>query len=263
MDWDTYFMENARRRELIPWDRGVNMAPGLCRVLVPSLQRFQVGECGGGAHLRAAARATGDPQYVAALEQFVREEQTHARLLAQAIHALGGETLARHWSEAWFIWLRRMAGLRTELFVLLTAELIGLRYYRSLRDGLAEPVLQVLFAQIVRDEEAHIAFHCDSLRPLVAEAPWLYRTAARSAWSIFFRIVCAVVVLDHAPALRAVGLSAVAFLVGCGELQAQACERIFLRAARRVGSAGECRPWRPAEVTSTLVPGQAGNGGGA
>jgi hypothetical protein len=175
MDWVRYFTQNHQRRESIPWHQGVSVAPGLRRVLLPSLQRFQIGESGDGAHLLNVAPATGDPYYTAALELFVQEEQTHARLLAQAIDALGGEVVGRHWSDTCFVWLRRAAGLRTELFVLLTAELIGLRYYRALRDGVDEPVLRRLFAQIVRDEEAHLAFHCQTLRPLMAGSTLLRR----------------------------------------------------------------------------------------
>jgi hypothetical protein len=231
VDWVSYFVENGQQREQIRWEPIIEFEPRVRCALVQSLQRFQVGERGDGAHLLAVARAAGDARYLAALELFIQEEQVHAGLLAQAIRALGGETVAAHWSDRCFVWLRRAAGLRTELFVLLTAELIGLRYYRALRDGLADPLLHALFTQIVRDEEAHLAFHYESLQRLLADHGVLARRGVGTAWTAFFRVVCAVVLLDHGPALSAVGVTPGAFLKSCAELQAQAQDHIFATAA--------------------------------
>ena len=199
----------------------------LREVLVPSLKKFQLGESGDGPRLRAHARASGTAAYAAAIELFVKEEQTHARLLGDAIRALGGETLQRHWSHSWFARLRRLSGLRTELLVLMMAEIIGLRYFRALRDGIDNPVLYRLFAQIVADEEAHVDFHCDALCQMFAGQSWVMRGPARIAWNLFFDAVCTVMLLDHGEVLLAVGESRDDFRQRCKEMLAEMCRRIF------------------------------------
>ncbi|MDF6103118.1 hypothetical protein [Gordonia hongkongensis] len=60
------------------WSAGSRLDPAIVR----SLQKFQVGESGDGAHLIANAAAAGDRDYEAAVRLFVAEEQNHARILA-------------------------------------------------------------------------------------------------------------------------------------------------------------------------------------
>jgi hypothetical protein len=45
------------------------------------------------------------------------------------------------------------------LLTLLVAELIALRYYSALRDGVAAPSLACVFACIHADEIRHVEFH--------------------------------------------------------------------------------------------------------
>jgi hypothetical protein len=204
----------------------MDVPPRLRRALVRSLQRFEVGERGAGQHVQAAARAVGNARYAAAVALFIQEEQTHARGLAQAIVALGGAPVPGHWTDACFVRLRRLAGLRTELLVLLTAELIGLHYYRALRDSVADPVLGVFFAEIVRDEEAHIAFHGEALHWLLAGMAAGGRALVLTAWRAFYWVVALVVVVDHRSLFSAIGWSETAFLAACDELRAEAEARI-------------------------------------
>jgi hypothetical protein len=225
-DWVEYFTQNRARRPALATEPLGSLAEPLRRALVRSLQRFEVGERGAGRHLLGAARAEGNEAYAQAMEFFVQEEAGHARCLAQAIRALGGTPLRGHWTDACFVGLRRLAGLRTELFVLLTAELIGLHYYRVLRDGIAEPQLQTLFADIVRDEEAHILFHCEALHWLLADLPRPARALVAAAWQTFSEAVSLVVALDHRALLAQLGSPPPTFLAACAALQVQAAAHL-------------------------------------
>jgi hypothetical protein len=225
LDWLTYFEEHRRQPFAGP-SCSPRLAPEIRETLMCSLQRFQVGERGGGDHLLAAARTHGDVRYSAALDLFIGEEQEHARLLARAIERLGGRLLESHWTDNWFVKLRHLGGLRTELLVLLAAELIGLCYYRSLRDGIPDRSLRMLFGRIVRDEEAHVAFHCDSLRALMGDQPWPRRTLSLGAWQAFYVVVATVVAIDHGAVLLAAGRSRAQFLAECETLLAEALARI-------------------------------------
>jgi hypothetical protein len=232
MDWGSYFERNRARRMLIPWERGIAVEPQLREPLIRSLQRYQVGEQGEGVHLKAGALATGDQDYAAAISMFVQEEQEHARLLAELLRGLGAPLLRRHWSDSCFICLRHLAGFHLELMVLLVAEMIAKRYYRALHEGTDDPVLKTAFAQILRDELGHIAFHCDYLQRRFAGQPALVRQAIRLSWRAVFRATCLVVMVDHRAVLRAVTVAPAAFWHDCGQIFDETANRIFASARR-------------------------------
>jgi len=226
-EWVAYFERNHSDRLPIPWGRGIAVEPRLRAPLIRSLQRFQVGERGDGVHLRAGALATGDPLYGQAIDLFVQEEQEHSRLLAALLQGMGAPLLKSHWSDACFIFLRRLCGLRTELLVLLIAELIAKRYYHTLHEGTADPVLRSAFAQILRDEEGHVAFHCAYLQRALASWPRALRILMRAVWQVAFRLVCLVVLYDHRTVLRAATVSPGTFWRESGLVFAEAAESIF------------------------------------
>src|SRR5262249_31118103 len=141
--WVAYFDRNRGDRLPIPWERGITVEQGLRAPLIRSLQRFQVGERGDGVHLRAGAWATGDLLYGRAIELFVQEEQEHSRLLAALLEGMGAPLLTAHWSDAYFIFLRRLCGLRAELLVLLIAELIAERRFCRTRRGMLLSIARI------------------------------------------------------------------------------------------------------------------------
>ena len=227
MDWVTYFEQNRARRMDIPWERGIAVEPHLREPLIRSLQRYQVGEQGDGMHLKAAVAATSDPAYAAAIALFVQEEQEHARLLARLLQGMDARLLRRHWSDTCFTLLRRLAGLRVELMVLMVAEMIAKRYYRALYEGTDDPVLKTAFAQILRDEFGHVAFHCDYLQRDFAALPAPARTIVQRLWRLVFRAACVVVIYDHRSVLRAVRVVPGAFWRDCGQIFDEVVARIF------------------------------------
>lgn len=227
MDWYEYFRENAANRMDVPWERGVGVEPGLRGPLVRSLQRFQVGEKGDGKHLIKSAQATGDPEYAATIELFVKEEQAHSALLARLLEGMGAPLIRWHWSDACFVLVRRLSGLKLELAVLLAAEMIAKRYYRALHGGTADPVLRAAFGQIIHDEDGHVAFHCDYLRRALHTLPLLVRLAVMGAWYAFYGVVVRVVAFDHRAVLRATGVSRREFIRDCAAIFEADAGRIF------------------------------------
>ncbi|MER7517932.1 ferritin-like domain-containing protein [Streptomyces sp. NPDC126499] len=210
-DWiDDFTAERERRAALgdPDWSTGARLP----RALIRSIQRFQVGEDGDGEELRAKAAAAGDPEYAEAVALFVAEEQNHARLLAELLRAAGAGTLPGHWTDATFVRLRRLLGLRLELLVLMVAEVVALRYYRALRDGAADPLTAEVAGRILADEERHVPFHCRRLRESLASLPAPARHATTTAWRALLTGAALVVAADHAPALRTLGVRPTAFL---------------------------------------------------
>src|SRR6266851_2718222 len=77
-EWLAYFRANAARCRPIPWHRGAETSPDQLDAIARSLQAWQLGESSDGRHLMAAsaryAVRIGDPDYLAVVELFIREE---------------------------------------------------------------------------------------------------------------------------------------------------------------------------------------------
>ncbi len=227
MSWLKYFEENRDHRHPIPWEQGIIVEPHLRLPLIRSLQRFQVGESGEGRHLKQSAKATNDPAYQASIDLFIREEQEHARLMACILKSLGAGLIQKHWSDACFVLLRRLFGLKHELLILLLPEMIAKRYFRALRDGTRDPVLRAVFNQILHDEEGHVAFHIDYLQRALATLSLPARVMVHGIWRVLFQVTCLVVILDHRAVLRATGVSLAAFWWDCNLIFEEVSARIL------------------------------------
>ena len=209
--WVRQFEDAARERGVAAepdWDHAAAALPD---GLVRSLQRFQTGENGDGASLIGKAVRAGDPQYLAAARMFVAEEQNHARLLALVLARAGRPTIAGHWSDTVFVAVRRALGLRLELMTLMLAEVVALRYYRALRDGVTDPVLSDVAGRILVDEQRHVPFHVDRLRQGLADLPAPARAVLAAGWWTLCAGAIGVVAVGHAAGLRALGVAPARF----------------------------------------------------
>jgi len=233
-NWLSYFEQNKRDRLQIPWHLKIEPEEKLRVPLIRSLQRFQIGESGEGRHLRAHAAGTGDVEYAAAVDLFIKEEQEHARLMAAILRRLQAPLLERHWSDGCFMYLRHVAGLKEQLLVLLLPEMIAKRHFRALHDGTDNPVLRSVFAQICHDEEGHLNFHIDTLQTLFTKWPWWRRAGLRAFWRVLFRASCVVVMWDHRAVLSAVGVSKSLFWWDCGLIFDEVAARIFSSAPKPI-----------------------------
>lgn len=211
VEWTRRFrVERERRADEgdPPWDKGAS----LDTVVWASVQRFQVGEDGDGAHLIGKADAAGDGDYAEAVRLFVAEEQNHARLLGRLLAAGDMPTIAGHWSDSAFVWLRRLLDLRTELLILMLAEVVALRYYRALRDGSGDALTSEVAARILADEQRHVPFHCERLHASLGELPRPLRRPVMAGWRLLLLGAGLVVVVDHGSALRRLGVRRLRFV---------------------------------------------------
>jgi hypothetical protein len=139
------------------------------------------------------------------------EENQHARWLTVLRERFGGEKLESHWSDSAFVLLRHIGGLRREICVLLTAEVIALTYYRVLALADDDPVLAATCARILKDERGHVAFHRATLSTEFASMPPAARTAAIVSWRGFVAATAQVVAWDHREVLDLAGVSRAEF----------------------------------------------------
>jgi len=208
--WLEYF-ERRRGVELdAPLQAPFLERPGRA-ALARSLARFELGESGDGARIRGLAEREVGATYARAVKLFVAEEAQHARWLTILRERFAGERIDSHWSDRVFVVLRHTGGLRREILVLLTAEIIALSYYRVLALAYDDPVLSAACERILVDERGHVAFHEATLgRELARMAPPA-RGAALLAWRSFVAVTASVVAFDHRKVLALAGVTQAQF----------------------------------------------------
>ena len=196
---------HAKADAAIAFDSRCDISDAVRHPLVESIRRFQLGESGDGEQLLRKAARAGDDEYLRAAELFVAEEQQHAALLLRLLGYLGGQPMRTHWSDAVFMRLRRLMGLRTELMVLTVAEVVALSYYGGLAHAGPDPVVRAVAARIVADEHPHVWFQRDRLTAGFAESRVGARALALAFWWLTAVGATVVVAFDHGPLLDAIG----------------------------------------------------------
>lgn len=216
--WKRYFENNRASRLPIPWERGVQIEPAQRDALIGSLQRFQIGKSREGKHIKRWAAQTGDADYAQAIDLLMAEQHEHARLLARLLEKLEAPLLPFHWSDSCFILLRRFSGLETEIMTVLAAEIIAQRYYWALYKKTGDTVLRALYAQLLHDGEAHIAFHCDYLHDAFQTRSTASQHQTLLTWRLLVRVMAVLVASDHRSVLRQTGTRPARFVHECASL---------------------------------------------
>ncbi|MFF0308635.1 hypothetical protein ACFYSC_14465 [Streptosporangium sp. NPDC004379] len=109
----------------------------------------------------------------------------------------------------------------------MVAEVVALRYYRAVRDGSRDRLASDVAGRILADELRHVPFHRDRLRESFRPLPGAVRVAARLTWWTLMLGACAVVVWDHGPALRRLGVTRTAFAADVTGLFATVVGQVF------------------------------------
>lgn len=200
------------------------------QALCHSLAIFQAGEAGEGRLAREIAqfKATDiDENYRHACRLFVAEEARHGRILYEIIQSLGPTTKYQFKSERLFVFVRRVAGIRFKLLVLLIAELVGFVYYSFLCDFMPSSSTAQALSQIRDDEVDHLYFHMDFFSCLC-------RSKAHVAIPISGLVLVigimsfGLVALEHRAALSSIGAQTTDFLLTGWQMTASISALLFL-----------------------------------
>src|SRR5258708_3374757 len=214
--WLNHFEHHALHPRCAPDGVSDVLRPDERELIASSIATFQLGEQSEGRILlRAAERfaAGRAPQLLTIIELLIREEQRHAALLRAFMQDHRIPLKSTDWTDRIFRFIRRLAGLRLYVCVLICAELIGNVYYRALESVTDCERLQVLCRTIVSDELAHVGFESQLLFTL--RAGRVLRAFTGPAHRIFFASAVAVVWLTHRSVLRRAGHSGRSFLRAC------------------------------------------------
>jgi len=230
--WLSYFRSNQAEPAEIPWHSVRLPPPKLTRILIPSLQQFQLGEGASGATFleqgRAFAQATGDLDFVEALALFIAEEQRHSAMLARYLRAIGAPVLKRHWVVGVFRRLRKQAGLECMVTVLVTAEMMAIPYYRAVMNVSDCPVLRAICRRILREEGQHLLFQASTLGKLQNGRGKVGMRLTQMCQRFLLAGTCAAVWAGHYKVMRLAGMTPIGFVNECRGLL-----RHVTRAARR------------------------------
>jgi hypothetical protein len=217
--WLNHFEYHAQHPRRIPTGVPDHMTPEERALIASSIATFQLGERSEGATLQRAAerfaRSHQLPALARIVQLFIAEEQQHAALLKDFMQEHGIALKSRDWTDRIFRRVRRLAGLELYLHVLISAELIGILYYRALEAVTSCQRLKALCRALVCDELAHIGFESQLLLVLRAGRPAAVRTLLRMGHQTFFGVTVSVVWLTQRAVLRHAGYSARSFRRAC------------------------------------------------
>jgi hypothetical protein len=204
--WLNHFEHHAQHPRCVPHGLSDLLRPEERRLIASSIATFQLGEQSEGRTLLRAAQRFAHrrriPSLVRIAELFIREEQRHAALLRAFMEDHHIALKRTDWTDLVFRLLRRIAGLELCIYILISAELIGIVYYRALEAATDCERLKVLCRGLVSDELAHVGFESHLLLVLRAGRVAPVRAPMCLAHRAFFAATAGVVWLTNRSVLR-------------------------------------------------------------
>ncbi len=165
--WLAHFRSQAAHPRLVPTTLDDTLTGRERRLIAQSIATFQLGESSQGAHLRTAVRdqrGSQDPHACSEIfDLLIAEEQRHASLLGAFMQDHEIPRCERAVTDQAFRALRRLGGLEARLRILVSAQIIGIVYYRALEGVTDCRRLQILCRTIAADELVHVAFESQLL----------------------------------------------------------------------------------------------------
>lgn len=186
-DWAGYFEQNEKLRHDFLTEQPLDEQTKA--LIFPTMRMFQLGEASDGRHLLAAAekyvKKSGDEAYRPAVRGFITEENRHSAYLKAYMTHHGVKPSGHTPLDSIFRRLRRLYGLRGEVTVLMTAEIIALSYYSALGRCTDSAELSRICEKMLYDELRHIVF----------QSRTLYKLGSSRAKRVFRRLFMEVTLL--------------------------------------------------------------------
>lgn len=166
-DWISYFEENDKKRLKIDFSEEIPLSEDLQKTVFPSIRSFQKGEGSDGKFLLGTVdryvKNGGPGEYRQAMLLFIKEENWHSAYLKAYMDHYGIPSAKRSFLDTAFRKLRHMGGIKCEVTVLVTAEIIALTYYDALSNCSDSKALKQICKQMLDDEVPHIIFQSYTL----------------------------------------------------------------------------------------------------
>ena len=207
--WIGHFKANAREKR-IDWNLFPSLNAEEMKIILPSLQAWQLGETSEGAHLIAAstkyANKIGDPDYVEAVKLFIKEEQKHGNNLGSYLDAINVPRVKKDWGDSLF---RKVRYYNTsmELWTLavIVVESTAQIFYQALKDATECTLLKQICTDILIDEAYHITFQTERLAIIFNNKSEFSRWWRVAAYKYFFIATSSLVWFAHRRLFKAGG----------------------------------------------------------
>lgn len=217
--WLAHFRSQAAHPRQVPTSLDDTLSARERRLIEGSIATFQLGESSDGAQLRRAvhqhAPAQQNPALVEIFELFIAEEQRHARLLGEFMQDHEIVPRGRAPTDQLFRRLRRLGGLEARLRLLVTAEIIGIVFYRALEVVTDCRRLQILSRTLVADQLVHVAFEAQLLLAMKSGRPGMTKVLLGAWEQCLLNAAALLVWATHRRVLKCAGYGPLLFLHDC------------------------------------------------
>ncbi len=206
--WISHFHRNRQNRPEPKWDAPLSLPRSVVKLLVKSLEQYQLGDGGGPASLtawNAKSFRCCSAESKELVDLWFLEEKEHSRLLGGAVARLGGTPIREHWSFSVFCGVRRCIGVDFELTVLLLTEIVSTIYYRLIQRHCQDEPIRAMCGLIMRDEAGHVAFHRARMALEGRKGKFTYGAIWKAGFFFLGYAAATMLWVNHAPALCAMG----------------------------------------------------------
>lgn len=199
--WIRHFKANAEEKR-VDWKLFPSLTADEVKIILPSLQAWQLGETSEGAHLLAAstkyAAQIGDPDYVEAVKLFIKEEQKHGNNLGRYIDGIGKTRIRKDWGDTLF---RKVRYCNTNMEIwtvaVIVVESTAQIFYQALKDATNCELLQAICTDILIDEAHHITFQTERLAIIYEGKPEHSKAWRNFVYKTFFFLTSCLVWCAH------------------------------------------------------------------
>lgn len=214
--WESHFRSNLQHQR-IDW----MMRPGISdeekAAVLYSLKAWQLGETSDGRHLLAAARRyaerVGDTGYVAAVLQFIKEEQKHGSNLGRYIDLIGERKTTKDWGDSLFRRIRYF-NRSMELWTIsvIIVESAAQVFYQALHDATRCALLKQICRDILIDEAHHIKFQNERMWMIFREKGFYNKALSLLLYSVLLFGTIHAIWFGHRRAFKAGGVDRTEFM---------------------------------------------------
>jgi hypothetical protein len=199
--WINYFSQNLKNKR-IDWSITPKISLKERSNILKSLQAWQLGETSEGTNLVNAAtkhaEQLNDPNYVAAIKLFIKEEQKHGKNLGKYLDIIQEKRVKKNWGDSLF---RIARGWNTNMefwtIAVITVESTAQLFYQCLKNATSCRLLQQICTDILIDESAHIKFQTERLAIIYSHKSKFFRFIAYWFYTCFFFTTSLVVWFAH------------------------------------------------------------------
>ncbi|MBX2972093.1 MAG: ferritin-like domain-containing protein [Flavobacteriales bacterium] len=214
--WEQHFRQNLTDQR-VDWSIPPAITSEEKERILYSLKAWQLGETSDGSHLLAAASRhatrTGDPQYVEAVRQFIREEQKHGANLGRYIDLIGEQRTRKDWGDTLFRKVRYFnRNMELWTIAVIIVESSAQVFYQALHDATRCTLLRSICNDILMDEAHHIKFQNERLWTIFQRKGFYNKALSLLLYSLLFFGTIHAVWYGHRRAFTAGGVDRPEFM---------------------------------------------------